>query len=571
MRAGVVLARRWGCLKRSKVSVCRSWSRTMLSFALRTVRGQGHGGRPQPSKCGRGRVRPLVCSVEQLERRELLTSGTDYVLTGFTWNNPAHITYSFAPDGVFWDHGVNNIHAALDAKLGAGVWETQIERALATWESVANVDFTLVPDSAHDQNALGLSRGDPRFGDIRFGGYGFANNTTTLAETYSPPPNGSTAAGDVEINTNMNFGVGQNYDLYSVMLHEIGHSLGLDHVTSTSEVMHPNYQGVRQGLGPGDVAGVQAIYGARTPDPFQSAGRGLGFATAVDLSGSLGSVGAVTLTGVSLFTPGDTEFFTMVAPGGATGSLQVIAAGYGFSLLSPKVSLYDANGTLMSSSANSAAWNTDATINASGITPGQRYFVAITGATLDAFSIGSYGFRAVFSTSVGSSFSPGGGNTSPASNDSFATATPLGTISSASSPNMTLANGSESDYYVFRNARAGVFIVSASGTHVRVVDAYGNVVATGLSQVAIRIFRTHATLYVEVSSASGDAVSNYGLTIGIVPPSPSTGTRRQVRREHAIAREITSPTAPSKTRSWAHAWSAGRGRHDARSIGPNVF
>ncbi len=534
----------------------------MLSFALRPIRGQGLGERSHPSESGRVRVRPLVCSVEKLERRELLSSGADYVLTGFTWNSPAHITYSFAPDGVFWDHGVNNIHAVLDAKLGAGVWETQIDRALATWESVANVDFTLVPDSAHDQNALGLSQGDPRFGDIRFGGFGFANDTTTLAQTYFPPPNGSTAAGDIEINTNMNFGVGRNYDLYSVMLHEIGHSLGLDHVTNTTEVMHPNYQGVRQGLGPGDVAGVQAMYGARTPDPFQAVGRGLGFATAVDMTGLLDSFGAATLTGVSLFTPGDTEFFTIVAPGGATGSLQVIAAGYGFSLLSPKVSLYDANETLLSSSANPAAWNTNATINASGITAGQRYFVAITGATADAFSTGSFGFRMVFSTRVGGPPSAtGGGDTSPASNDSFATATPLGTIFQAALPNMTLVNGSESDYFVFQNARAGVYVVSTAGTHVRVVDAFGNIVATGLNQVAIRIFRPHSTLYVEVSSAVGDAVSNYGLTIAIIPPSPTSGTRRRVRREHAIAREITSPTAPFKTQTWSQAWSVGRGRH----------
>src|SRR5262245_28838878 len=57
---------------------------------------------------------------EQLEPRALLTAipGYDYVVTGYRWSNPAHITYSIAPDGVFWDHGTNNLNATLNAKLG---------------------------------------------------------------------------------------------------------------------------------------------------------------------------------------------------------------------------------------------------------------------------------------------------------------------------------------------------------------------------------------------------------------------------------------------------------------------
>src|SRR4051794_18868462 len=121
----------------------------MLNQTLRRFLRRGHGRTLHLSEGGRRRLRlPLLCSIERLERRELLASA-DYVLTGFTWSNPTHITYSFAPDGVYWDHGVNNLHAVMDAKLGAGVWEAQIARALATWESAANVDFTLVPDSAN--------------------------------------------------------------------------------------------------------------------------------------------------------------------------------------------------------------------------------------------------------------------------------------------------------------------------------------------------------------------------------------------------------------------------------------
>ena len=83
---------------------------------------------------------------ERLEERALMTAipGYDYVVTGYRWSNPARITYSIAPDGVLWDHGTNDLNAVFNAKFGTGgIWQAQIARALATWESVANIN--LVP------------------------------------------------------------------------------------------------------------------------------------------------------------------------------------------------------------------------------------------------------------------------------------------------------------------------------------------------------------------------------------------------------------------------------------------
>ena len=137
---------------------------------------------------------------------------------------------------------------------------------------MANINLVPVGDGLNNFNVLGSAQSDPRFGDIRFGGYPFLNNSTTLAETFFPPPNGSTAAGDVEVNTALNFNIGSTYDLYSVLLHETGHSLGLDHAKNPVEVMNPVYGGTRPGLSAGDIAGIQAIYGARTVDSYQQQG-----------------------------------------------------------------------------------------------------------------------------------------------------------------------------------------------------------------------------------------------------------------------------------------------------------
>ena len=210
---------------------------------------------------------------------------------GTSWPNPSHITYSIAPDGVFWDHGTNNLNATFNAKFGtSGIWERQIALALATWESVANINIVPVADGPYDYNTLGLAQGDPRFGDIRIGGYAFPDTTITLAQTYFPPPNGSTAAGDVELNTAMNYNIGSTYDLYSVVLHETGHSLGLNEAPNPAEVMATDYGGIRTGLQPGDIAGIQAIYGARTLDGYQSQGIGVGLGDPIDLTKQSGGV-----------------------------------------------------------------------------------------------------------------------------------------------------------------------------------------------------------------------------------------------------------------------------------------
>src|SRR5271157_2967406 len=202
-------------------------------------------GKSRSASARRTHRRRLSC--ERLEERTLLaTPGVDYVVTGYSWPNPSHITYSIAPDGVFWDHGTNVLNSTFNAKFGtSGIWERQIALALATWESVANINIVPVSDGPYDYNTLGLAQGDPRFGDIRFGGYTFPDTTITLAQTCFPPPNGSTAAGDVEINTSMNFNIGSTYDLYSVVLHETGHSLGLNEAPNPAEVMAIDYGGLR--------------------------------------------------------------------------------------------------------------------------------------------------------------------------------------------------------------------------------------------------------------------------------------------------------------------------------------
>ncbi len=336
--------------------------------------------------------RSRTWSVETLEIRSLLSAaGSGYVLEGTQWPNPGHITYSIVPDGTQWDHGISNLNAVMNAKFGSGVWQYQIAKALATWESVANINISPTTDSGAPFNTYGLAQGDPNFGDIRIAGYNF-NNPTVAAQTYPPPPDGWTAAGDSEINTAVNYSIGSGIDLYSVVLHEMGHALGLAESPDPAAVMYQQYQGVRTGLNSADIAGIQSLYGARTLDTYQQQGIGTSFATAINLNGSLTAAGQATVTGVSLGSIGDVEYYLVQAPAdaGAGTTLQAEAVAAGQSMLSPKIEILNASQSLLASQANPSGFSDNVGAAVTNVQPGAFYYVAVTGATNNVFSVGTY-------------------------------------------------------------------------------------------------------------------------------------------------------------------------------------
>ena len=69
-------------------------------------------------------------------------------------------------------------------------------------------------------------------------------------------------AGDIHFNDAYTWGVGDpsRYDIFSVALHESGHSLGLGHSSNPAAVMYPIYHGIVQGPSTEDIRAIQTLY-----------------------------------------------------------------------------------------------------------------------------------------------------------------------------------------------------------------------------------------------------------------------------------------------------------------------
>jgi hypothetical protein len=200
--------------------------------------------------------RPLL--LEPLEDRLVPTT------FNVPWPDAPHLTLSFAPDGTDAAGRPSALFRALDAGIPTAVWQAEVLRAFQTWANAANINISLVPDGGEPFASLGLKQGDPRFGDIRIGAFSMAGDTLAVADPYDPFI-ADTSVGDIFLNSADRFSIGGGtgtYDLFSVLLHEAGHVLGLGGSSDPNSPMFEQYHKVA-GLTPGDVANIRALYGPK--------------------------------------------------------------------------------------------------------------------------------------------------------------------------------------------------------------------------------------------------------------------------------------------------------------------
>jgi Matrixin len=146
---------------------------------------------------------------------------------------------------------------------------TSIESAFGLWASVAPLHFVEVPD-----DGLTYNQGSTQYGNIRFR-HVFINGpdppppALPVAKAQAYFPGGGVFSGDVEYDHGDRWqlnGTTPMPDILGATIHELGHSLGLNHTNILPSNMYwifTRYNGPGTGqLFPDDIAGIRAIYGA---------------------------------------------------------------------------------------------------------------------------------------------------------------------------------------------------------------------------------------------------------------------------------------------------------------------
>ena len=313
--------------------------------------------RPRPdlnrSPVQMARQRALRPRPEALEDRILL-----YSSLGDKWTYDSRITYSFMPDGTSVGGVPSALFQTLNANYPTATWEQQIEQAATIWEtSGSNINLALVSDGGEAVGTAGNQQDDPRFGDIRIGAIPLAAGV--LAITFLPPPaNGGTDAGDILLNSNINWQINSNYDLMTVVAHEFGHALGLgDESTDSSAVMYGTYNGIKQALDSDDIAGIESIYGTRQFDAYNNGSTHDNSPfTATNLNSKIGSNAQIAVPSLDITTAGDSEWFYVNVPSTTNGKMTVTVQSSNLSSLSPSLAVYNSSLSLVGQLRRRTRW-----------------------------------------------------------------------------------------------------------------------------------------------------------------------------------------------------------------------
>jgi hypothetical protein len=175
------------------------------------------------------------------------TAVAEYATVGDGWDGPG-------TGGA--DLGVYLLRSTADTDRTTA--SREIDRALAEWARHIDIRWRMAADP-YEARSLTVSWEPVDHGD----GFPFAPEVLAHA-FYHAPVVPEPLAGDVHFNDAFQWAAGDpgRYDIFSVMLHEVGHSLGLAHSSDPDGVMYAMYRGIVSGLSPSDVAAARSLYGA---------------------------------------------------------------------------------------------------------------------------------------------------------------------------------------------------------------------------------------------------------------------------------------------------------------------
>jgi hypothetical protein len=253
-------------------------------------------------------------------------------LTGQRWNQTT-VTWSIATQNFGGQPG-----GAFSNSISDQIIINDITNSFAQWDAASGLSFQMVPDAADVDIRFGYGQIDNQVGGTiglanwTFDGQGF---TTAATVRFDIVENYFTQGGEVYVNNT-------NNPITSVALHEIGHTLGLDHYNGEPAVMN-SASGTNIVLQSSDIHGVQFLYGVGgggpppPPPPPND-----------DFAGDTSTTGQVSVGGSAtgnLEAGGDRDWFRVQLTAGVayTIDLQGAATGTG-TLNDPFLRLYDGAG-----------------------------------------------------------------------------------------------------------------------------------------------------------------------------------------------------------------------------------
>jgi Matrixin len=459
---------------------------------------------------------PRMCrlAVEALEDR------ATPVVWNSPWVDPDHMTISFAPDGT-------DIHGKPSTLFGemrlapTDEWRREALRAFQTWAAAANINLALVPDLGIAFGTSGPLQGDPRHGDVRLGATNLGAGEIAATTPFDLLGGWS---GSVLLNTVRSFnlgGTGGAADLYTVLLQEAGHVFGIANSLDPASVMYEQYHGPRVGLDASDILDIRSLYGARVPDRFEGRLGNGNLRTATPL----GSTVRPIAVNADLTATGDVDIYRVRASG--RGPVAVRLTTTGVSLLTARLTVFDATGRLVATTVANDPTSGDLNLTIPGGRAGATYFLRVEAAQDDVFGIGAYRL------SVGSPDTTG----TPTASRIAARAAPvakgpvfLGTQSARPngrwdfSQRARLSDPSGTDTYLVRARTSGTMIVAVWGLdpggldpRVMVRDQSGRAVptevlsdATGVSTLQVRGAKANSTYRILVGAADPHIPTNGG-------------------------------------------------------------
>ena len=333
---------------------------------------------------------------QTLESRRLL------VAFGTPWPEARDLSISFPAEDVQIGSYQNNLHQTLDQVADRDEWQELALRAYQTWAVHADINIGLRNDFDVRFGAPGLMVNDPRFGEFRIGAMpqqGLLANSLpfqAVAGTYS---------GDLILNSNETFtyhdwsdGIGPDpdtinegdRDLFSLLLHEAGNTLGLEDNLDTWSVMFRQYIAPKGLLSEDDIDEIQSLYGARS-DPYESADNSqISVASLVPTPVGFDPASDVIQNRGSIANGADVDVYEF-QPLAGQDSISIRLRTAGVSLLMAQMEIVDSDGTVLSTGSSTSVYDNDVTLDLSNTGQHQTLYLRVRADDADdIYSVGDY-------------------------------------------------------------------------------------------------------------------------------------------------------------------------------------